>query len=546
MSNHSVSGVLRAKRFRFALEVSKMFGKRITVCMALLASLFVGGLTGCAGIGQESYVQVRPRNEVIRTTTSFSGALRCMDDLFASRGVKGIPITTIGIPDATGKVRAGMRDMLITTISQMSEHSGAFRYIDWEYESKELQVIFQQVRDADKAAFDAAYENPRYYIRGAVTQFDQNVADKRYGGGLVGQYEEYNGDLVADWSAAASVMGLDLNVGDIRARTIVPGLSSHNSLAIDRRGVGLGGALANENLGVTFDFQSTQAEGVHVAVRTLVELGTIETLGKLTRVPYWSCLQVESTAPGVRRELDDWWREMDEEEQMLFVQRSLVAHGYLEGQADGQRDAATREAIARYQAENGLLISGRANLDLYASLLGSDRPIAAGPPQTYPDEDEKPDAVADALPVPEPVQLDLFTDRGREPIFAPSEALRAQVQVSGNAFVYCYYQEAGGSIMQVYPNRFQPEAHVPAGEIVAVPGRRAGFQILPELGLTEEQLMCAASSREIGRHLPGDLRVRDLVPMPIDSLDALSDVLREIDRSTLTFARMPITLDPMP
>jgi hypothetical protein len=29
-------------------------------------------------------------------------------------------------------------------------------------------------------------------------------------------------------------------------------------------------------------------------------------------------------------------------------------------------------------------------------------------------------------------------------------------------------QEAGGSIMQVYPNRFQPAAHVLAGEIVAV------------------------------------------------------------------------------
>ena len=122
--------------------------------------LALPALLGCAGAGGQSYVQVRPRTEVVRTTTSFSSALRCMDDLYLTHGVRDLPITTIGIPDATGQVRTGVRDMLITAISQMSERSRAFRYVDWEYESKELQVLFQQVRDADKARLRRLLREP--------------------------------------------------------------------------------------------------------------------------------------------------------------------------------------------------------------------------------------------------------------------------------------------------------------------------------------------------------------------------------------------------
>ena len=360
----------------------------------------------------------------------------------------------------------------------------------------------------------------------------------------MGQYEEYNGDLVADWSAAASVDRVSISTSATsgsahhRARSQLAQLAGHRSAA----GWALGGALANENLGVTFDFQAGHAEGIHVGVRTLVELGAIETMGKLTRVPYWGCLQVASTEPGVQRELHDWWSDMDERERLLFVERSLVAHGFMEGPPDGLPDPVGREAIARYQAEQDLVVSGRPTLQLYASLLGSDRPVSLGAPATYPDEGELPDPVADALPVPEPVQIELYTDRGREPVYAPLESLRAHVRVSGNAYVACYYQEAGGGVVQVFPNRFQPQGYVAAGEIVALPGRRAGFQIVPEQAGAQEQLMCVASPREITSHLPDELRVRDLVPMPIESLEALAETFRGIDRASVSQALLPISV----
>jgi len=501
-------------------------------------------LAGCASVGEKAYVKGRPKTEVVRTTTSFTGSLRCMDDLFASYGVQSVPITTIGIPDSTGQVNAGVRDMLITTIARMSERSGAFRYVDWEYDNKELQVMWQLARDADKSAYETEYENPRYYIRGAVTQFDRNIVDRRYGAGVAGEYQDYNGDLGGDVNFDASVLALDLNVGDILSRNIVPGLSSNNSLAIDRRGGALAGALANANLGVTFDFTATDAEGTHLAVRTLVELGAVESLGKLTRVPYWRCLQIESTAPGVQRELHDWWGDMSEEERLLFAERALIANGYLEGPADGRPDSASREAIARYQAEQDLVVSGRANFELYQALIGSDRPLSEGPPKTFVKKNKTPDPAKDALPVRAPVQIELFTDRGTEPTYAPMELLRANVQVSGNAYVYCYYQESAGGVMRIFPNRFQPDAHIAAGEIVAIPSLTAGFQIVPEQP-GHEEILCVASDRELANHLPHELQVPDLVPMTVESLDELAKLFADVDRTGVAQARLPISVAGM-
>jgi hypothetical protein len=246
--------------------------RRRWIVRTLLSLVVCAAASGCATVGDRSYAEVRPRTEVVRTTTSFTEALRCMDGLFVSHGVHDMPITSVGIPDATGKVRGGIRDMLITSVAKMSERSGAFRYVDWEYDNKEIQILWQRVRDEDQLAFEREYADPLYSIRGAVTQFDQNVVDRRYGGGVAVEYNDYSGDALADWTNSASVMALDLNVSNTRTRAIIPGLSSNNSLAIDRRGGALSGALSSANLGVTFDFQTTDAEGVHAGVRTLVEL----------------------------------------------------------------------------------------------------------------------------------------------------------------------------------------------------------------------------------------------------------------------------------
>lgn len=101
---------------------------------ALTMPLMVAGLAalpGCKTTNPEAAAVVaQPDTPVVKNITSFSNSLRCMDELFLDYGKRGIVITSDGLPDATGTINAGTKDMMITTLSKMSERSNAFRFVD--------------------------------------------------------------------------------------------------------------------------------------------------------------------------------------------------------------------------------------------------------------------------------------------------------------------------------------------------------------------------------------------------------------------------------
>jgi hypothetical protein len=57
--------------------------------------------------------------------------------------------------------------------------------------------------------------------------------------------------------------------------------------------------------------------------------------------------------------------------------------------------------------------------------------------------------------------------------------------------------------------------------------------------------MCIASDRELAHHLPRELHVRDLVPMPVESLDALAERFDQIDRTAVSQARLEVNVAGM-
>ena len=120
------------------------------------------------------------KTPVTKTVTNFTPALRCMDDLMLAYGKKDIVITTAGIPDSTGKVMAGTKEMLISAASRMSIKSRALSFIDYDTERNDLLALFQDI----EAAGASQRRLPNYYIRGAITQLDENAIDSQRGGGI--------------------------------------------------------------------------------------------------------------------------------------------------------------------------------------------------------------------------------------------------------------------------------------------------------------------------------------------------------------------------
>jgi curli biogenesis system outer membrane secretion channel CsgG len=480
-------------------------------------------LAGCAS-PQDAPVISRPKALPVRNFTSFSASLQCMDNLFAQFGVRDIVITSAGLPDATGEISTGTKDMLISAISAMSVRSGAFRFVDFDATETDVHQLQSLV------GFTDDFRVPNYYVRGAITQLDEGVIADSGGASVAGS--AFSLGFNADQTV--SVVSLDMNVGNLITRQIQPGMSAHNSISVTRtsKAGDAGGRISS--YGLFFNISLNRAEGMHAAVRSLVELSTIEILGKLAEVPYWRCLQIEQTNPAVEAQARSWFNDMSEREQVVFVQRALASQGLYDAPITGVRDETTKGAIARYQADNGLIANGQVNFDLYASLIHRDLALGRQPDPRFGQSIQE----AAARVRPNPLTLTLATPNGARPVYQVNQSLDLTAVASQDSYVYCYYEDGSGAVTRIFPNQFQPDARVIAGRSLGIPGE-ALFDIVFDRPGASEQVACVASPAELGLSLPPQLKTPDLVPMPVQSLDEVVAAYRRLD-TALVETRLPI------
>ena len=451
-----------------------------------------------------------------KTITNFTSALRCMDDLLLAYGKKEIVITTAGIPDSTGKVQAGTKEMLHTAASKMSIKSKALAFIDYDTTSNDLLAVFQDIQAA--GAFN--HKLPNYYIRGAITQLDENAIDASKGGGIALPFL----DAGMSKDQVSSVVSIDMNVGETTSRMIMPGINASNSLVITRAGSSkeAGGKIGK--IGFSFNMSLNKAEGLSSGVRALIELGMIELVGKLTGTPYWKCLQIDKTNPVMLEQAREWYDGMTPQDRVKLVQRKLGGMGLYTGAVNGIASNELAGAIGKYQAENSLIADGRINFDLYYALLDADQPLAADPaPRAAPVASAAaPSGARTAM------TLKLDSDRGARPAYRLKELLKAQVQISNDGILYCYYKDVSGAIARIYPNRFSPDPFVKANKALTLPPENSPFQIkFDQVG--KEQIACFASERDLA--LPVNLKGADLTPLKVGSMDEIANAFRKANPS---------------
>jgi len=515
--------------------------------LAGLMTAMLALLTACQR-PETAYDVASPRTAAVRNIGNFNEALRCMDDLFLAQGKRDIHITTAGIPDATGLIAAGTKEMFITAVSRMSAKSDAFRFVDYDPTQLDVQVLSEMVGLHDD------FVAPNYYVRGAITQLDSNVLQSQASAGVSIPYM----DLAINGSQVVSVVSIDLNIGKLVTRQILPGISASNSMAVVQSGKGadVGGLIGKAGLSLSVSLD--KSEGFHQAVRNLIELSTIEVLGKLTRVPYWQCLSIESTNPNYRTEARGWFDLMGERERDSFVTSGLVRTGYLRSQAADPAELS--DAIGRYQADNDLVPNGRVDFDLYYRLLAFQarhpKAVGASPasqpgstgagtslPATAPPG--PPVSVASGPPESAPPRLVIGGTRGQQPKYHIGETLVFAVEPSSDAYVYCYYQDARGTVARVFPNRFQPDPFLHGGTRIEVPpAGRQSFAIRFDRPGGREAVACIGADREVGLRLPAALKAQDLEPLPVSGLDEVGTRFKEIPGTRVDEERLPVEVIP--
>jgi len=240
---------------------------RLPVLLPLLASLII---TGCAApmdarkdaqYQSNASVADRPTSRPTRSLSSMSPSLMCMDHMFRQADLPTTLITSKQIPDVTGKIAVATKDMIVTALSQMSRLSNAFRYIDYEVDISRQDTV-QNMTAIMLNNNQMQLQKPALYVSGAVSFVDQNIISNHFEAGTSATRLETGYST----NKNATLIGLDLHMGDFKTRTIIPGLDSANEVVIGNASQGLDLAGKIGSYGVQFNVGLGSRAGAGITV----------------------------------------------------------------------------------------------------------------------------------------------------------------------------------------------------------------------------------------------------------------------------------------
>ena len=464
----------------------------------------------------------RPISEPVRAISGFSDGLACMDNMLRDEHIPPTIIASKIIPDSSGgKASVSAKEMIFTSLSQMSRTSLVFRIVDMEVDPLKQDTV-QTLTNALLPSGQMTVPMPALYISGSITYVDQNVLLKNSGVGISSKDYEvgYSKDIIV------TAVGMDLHIGDFSSRTLLPGIDSSNEITAGNKGIGFDAGAEIKKAGIQFELGGTTSQGVGPAIRTLVDLGMIELVGKWARVPYWQCLSLDQAHPEFQRQLYKWYTEMSDGEKIRLFQTGLRSLGYYNGAINGQMSGELKTALHTFQADYKAVPSGNINFESYERLMknyvvadGNGKFLRIG--WKHDSESERfTQAPRDGLPPwgkaePKPIEIKITLDR-KDPQFYQGEALQLFVTTDRMSYLNCFYQDAQGSVAKIYPSMFQPPAQLQANMTTLIPDANNPNSFSIEMtSIGNEAVACVASINDISAELEN---------MGIADLEAIEDI----------------------
>ncbi|WP_462182232.1 peptidoglycan-binding domain-containing protein [Pseudoalteromonas gelatinilytica] len=317
------------------------------------------------------------------TITSFSNALVCMDDMLAvnRRAPMFISSSPIGNFSGDHSISNGITEMFISAMSRISARSGSIKYVSFEPAIQ--NILSLQGAHPESKQFRA----PDYFIRGGLTQVNKSLWSGQEGVGESIEFDPGNlidggtffllqgqEDATESVSKSASYVSLsmDLNVGFIPNLQMLSGVYSSNTLGFtNSKSDSLSVDISVHDLGISYSLSNNITKDMNSMVRSLLEVGIIEIVGKLQNLPYHRCLL--NAGRNVAKEkslMSTFLTEMSNSPDSLVktVQQALKELEYYDGEVSGLLDINTQDAIAEYQGRMGLLQTGAIGFDTFKML----------------------------------------------------------------------------------------------------------------------------------------------------------------------------------
>jgi hypothetical protein len=532
------------------------------------------GLIGCAGpqtlrdetVGVAKDISKGPAERPQIALTNFSDGLRCLDNLLLDFGVRNLSIIVEDLDDQTKKVAAGTKDMLISAISSASRRSRSIRLVAFGNDARNTASFM------DRAERKSQYQSvPDFGIRGSVSQFDDNVAKRTNDAGFsIGSILS----IGTGSSATAKVLGLDLAMVRTEDFSVVHGVTSKNAVVLVQQGTGVDASASITKYGLTYQTNTSMSEGTAVALRNLIELASIELIGKLAKVPYWKCLGARDDSPDVKSEMADWLEGMVQSERsyeglsqpfrswelFAFFQTQMAALGIYDGRTDGLPTSEFGSAIVDYRRLLGLSPTKDMNQEFLERHLMADRSQLRTKVQQFlasrPTPQPQQVAAAPAAPIqaapqqsPQPTQqaalrpqsgtagtsaganaMGLAFNAGDGKKFPPGATVDLRLYSQAPAVVYCFLKDESGAVVRLLPNSGARLSRVAPGQDLLLRGQdqKAKWEIVANEKGIPETVACFGSPQNLTGRLPKFLQGADFEAIPgVSALEEIRDAIRQ-------------------
>lgn len=118
-------------------------------------------------------------------------------------------------------------------------------------------------------------------------------------------------------------------------------------------------------------------------------------------------------------------------------------------------------------------------------------------------------------------------------VFLRGQPIQLAVVVNRQSHLHCFLRDDRQQYQRIFPNRFQRDTLLRAGEALQLPGQMR-FQILASPRGITEAVICYATERETIGRLPRRISGGDFENLPVTSFDEIKEAFREATKDQFT------------
>ncbi len=468
--------------------------------------------------------------------TTYTSSLRKFGRLTKEFRVGTLRVQTTQVQDETGSSAASGAeipfDITKMIMSAINGIGGSIVFIPYDPVYIKNQAALNMTTLEGKL-------KPDVVLNGGITEFDRALEAGSSGidfGGQFGAGKNSPGvDLGKQDRDSVSSITIDLNITDIETMAMVPRVQAVNTMRVFKAASDLD--LGFSIFGATFGYKSSvkKIQGRHAAVRVLVDLSVLETLGKYLNLPYWKCVdQGAKPDPVVLENIRDQFAGADQRGRVRMIQNLLYFYGFRSLIITGNLDADTSAAIQAVSAAYGFSAASLdedfyENLFVNAPVLGEKSRVSvsgaqaaaatAGAAEGPPLVDR---AASQSAQPGVPLSVDIKTDKA---VYKQGEKIR--ITLTGNKDFYgkIVYVTTDGQTVQLLPNGHRSLDFFKGGRTYTVPEDSDGFSldVAPPYG-AERIILYASESR-----LPA-VKTRSLGDTGMLNVEGGSQALQKMSR----------------